>query len=59
MLEDGLVEKQIFPELPPRSEYRITELGKSLLPIIDSMLSWGRDHMALFERKYNPQPQDK
>jgi len=55
MAGDGLVKKTIYPELPPRSEYRITELGKSLLPIIDSMLKWGEDHMSLFEKKYgNP-----
>lgn len=52
MVEDGLVEKTIFPELPPRSEYRITELGKSLLPIIDSMLKWGEEHMDVFISKY-------
>lgn len=52
MVEDGLVEKTIFPELPPRSEYRITGLGKSLLPIIDMMLRWGNEHFDLFERKY-------
>lgn len=52
MVEDGLVEKNIYPELPPRSEYKITELGLSLLPIIDSMLRWGRDHIDLFEKKY-------
>ena len=52
LVEDGLVEKTIYPELPPRSEYRITELGKSLLPIIDSMLRWGEDHYDLFLRKY-------
>ncbi len=52
MVEDGLVEKTIFPELPPRSVYRITPLGASLLPIIDSMLQWGTDHIDLFERKY-------
>lgn len=52
MLEDGLVAKTIFPELPPRSEYRITELGKSLLPIIDAMLRWGEDHFDVFEKKY-------
>lgn len=57
MAEDGLVEKTIFPELPPRSEYRITELGLTLIPIIDSMLHWGREHMPLFEQKYNrPNP---
>ena len=52
MVEDGLVVKTIFPELPPRSEYQITELGKSLLPIIDSMLKWGEEHYDLFEKKY-------
>lgn len=52
MVEDGLVEKTIFPELPPRSVYRITSLGQSLIPIIDSMLKWGEAHMDLFERKY-------
>lgn len=52
MVDDGLVTKTIYPELPPRSEYRITELGATLLPIIDSMLAWGKEHMSLFERKY-------
>ena len=55
MVADGLVEKTIFPELPPRSEYKLTDLGLSLLPIIDYMLKWGQDHMALFEKKYNSQ----
>ena len=52
MVEDGLIDKAIFPDLPPRSEYRITELGLSLLPIIDAMLKWGEGHMELFEKKY-------
>jgi len=52
LVEDGLVNKTIYPELPPRSEYTITELGTSLLPIIDSMLEWGREHMDIFEKKY-------
>ncbi len=52
MVEDGLVIKTIFPELPPRSEYRITALGLSLIPIIDSMLIWGKEHMDLFEQKF-------
>ena len=52
MVGDGLVLKTIFPELPPRSEYKITDLGLTLLPIIDAMLKWGEDHMELFEKKY-------
>ena len=55
MVADGLVDKKIYPELPPRSEYKITNLGKTLLPIIDSMMEWGKEHMDLFEKKFkNP-----
>lgn len=52
MVEDGLVEKTIFPELPPRSVYSITELGMTLIPIIDAMLEWGNKNKDLFEKKY-------
>ncbi|MDE6371389.1 MAG: helix-turn-helix transcriptional regulator [Duncaniella sp.] len=52
MVDDGLVAKTIFPELPPRSEYRITQLGSSLLPIIDMMLNWGEEHYDIFVKKY-------
>lgn len=52
LVEDGLVEKTIFAELPPRSEYKITPLGCTLIPIIDQMLQWGTDHFDIFERKY-------
>lgn len=55
MVADGLVEKKIYPQLPPKSEYRLTELGKSLLPIIDSMMEWGNNHMDLFEKKFKKQ----
>lgn len=52
LVEDGLVAKTIFPELPPRSEYAITALGKTLIPIIDAMIEWGNQHTDLFEKKY-------
>lgn len=52
LVEDGLVSKTIFPELPPRSEYSITELGKTLIPIIDAMIDWGNKNTELFEKKY-------
>lgn len=52
LVGDGLVVRTVYPELPPRSEYRITDLGRSLLPIIDAMLAWGEAHFELFERKY-------
>ena len=37
----GVIGKTIYPELPPRSEYFLTEIGKSLLPIIDKLEEWG------------------
>lgn len=44
---DGIIDRHIFPEIPPRVEYNITEYGKSLLPIIDSMYKWGIENMKI------------
>jgi DNA-binding HxlR family transcriptional regulator len=52
LVEDGLVSKTVYPELPPRSEYAITALGQTLIPIIDAMIEWGNQHTDLFMRKY-------
>ncbi len=57
LVEDGLVAKTIYPELPPRSEYSITALGMTLIPIIDAMIDWGNRNAALFEKKYGPKQQ--
>lgn len=56
LLEDGLVQKTVYPELPPHSEYFITELGATLLPILDGMIAWGEKNHALFERKFASSP---
>lgn len=52
LVDDGLVSKTIYPELPPRSEYSITSLGMTLIPIIDDMLEWGTQNKQLFIDKY-------
>lgn len=41
MEEDGLLTREVFPEVPPRVEYTLTETGYSLKPILDSMTDWG------------------
>lgn len=40
----GLVTRQVFPEVPPRVEYQVTALGKSLRPTLDSLAEWMRRH---------------
>ena len=42
---DGILERKIYAEIPPRVEYFVTELGKTLMPVIRSMKRWGDQHM--------------
>ena len=38
---DGIITRTVYPEVPPRVEYALSELGESMRPIIDSMEAWG------------------
>lgn len=46
MEESGLVERTVYAEVPPRVEYSLTELGRSLKPILDSLWNWGEEYKA-------------
>lgn len=43
---DGIVEREVYAEVPPRVEYTLSDLGKTLKPIIDSMYEWGTNYKA-------------
>lgn len=42
MESDGIVTRTVYPEVPPRVEYALSELGESMRPIMDAMEAWGR-----------------
>jgi len=37
---DGLVSRKLYPEIPPRVEYSLTELGQSLIPLLGNLIEW-------------------
>ncbi|MBU5477877.1 helix-turn-helix transcriptional regulator [Eubacterium sp. MSJ-13] len=47
MEADGLITRTVFPEVPPRVEYALSELGQSLKPILDSMVDWGNAYKQM------------
>lgn len=47
MEEDGIITRTVYPEVPPRVEYALSELGDSMRPIIKSMEEWGKSYQAL------------
>ncbi|MDE6387915.1 MAG: helix-turn-helix transcriptional regulator [Lachnospiraceae bacterium] len=44
MEEDGIITRTVYPEVPPRVEYALSELGETMRPILDAMMQWGMDY---------------
>lgn len=47
MEKNGIITRTVFPEVPPRTEYALSELGDTMRPIIESMATWGTGYQQL------------
>lgn len=43
---DGLVHREVYPQVPPKVEYSLTTKGQSLTPVLDKMCDWGREYLG-------------
>ncbi|MCY9763056.1 helix-turn-helix transcriptional regulator [Paenibacillus alvei] len=51
--EDGVVSREIYPEVPPRVEYSLTEYGQSIIPILQSLQDWGMNHLSRLQQNHD------
>jgi DNA-binding HxlR family transcriptional regulator len=52
MEADGLIDRTVFAVVPPKVEYRLTDLGKSLEPVVKALAAWGNDNKALWPKGF-------
>jgi len=45
--DDGIILRTVYPEVPPRVEYRITEFGMTLIPILQALCDWGAQYLGI------------
>lgn len=43
--KDGLINRKVYPVIPTKTEYSLTDFGKSLTPILDELCKWGEDYL--------------
>lgn len=48
--EDEIISRKVYPEVPPKVEYSLTLLGKSVIPVIDMLREWGEEYRTVFEK---------
>ena len=48
MENDGLIVRKVYPQIPPRVEYTLSDVGYSLAPVLNAMASWGTDYKIFF-----------
>jgi len=56
---DGLIEPKVYPQVPPKVEYSILALGRTLEPILLALKTWGDANAALFGKEFAASPGDE
>lgn len=57
--EDGLIKRKMYPEIPPKVEYRLTSLGASLIPALEVVIGWALDNSSEILRNREKQKNKK
>ena len=45
--EDGVINRVLYPVVPPKTEYSLTDMGKTLVPIVEALCSWGESYFSI------------
>ena len=54
--QDGVIKRKVYPEVPPRVEYRIMDFEKTLIPILEALCNWGADYLGIEEASIHQCP---
>ncbi len=49
--EEGLIHRELFPEVPPRVEYSLTDIGREFGPVLDAIEQWGDQYISFLQAK--------
>ena len=52
MENDGILHRKVYPEIPPKVEYSLTEFGQTLLPVIKAMHKWGNKYEKTSQQRH-------
>ncbi|HJF98492.1 MAG TPA: helix-turn-helix transcriptional regulator [Bacteroides clarus] len=50
---DGIIERKLYPDVPPRVEYYVSDFGRTLLPHVEALINWGRDNFDQIMKNRN------
>ncbi|WP_419788000.1 winged helix-turn-helix transcriptional regulator [Pseudodesulfovibrio sp.] len=46
LIDDGMVHREVYKEVPPKVEYSLTPMGRTLIPVLDNLFAWGRQYAS-------------